>query len=186
MRPVSKVLVSSFRTRSDSSRTPLSSIFHMSCSSCIVFLCAGPVSPFTFVKVTTVSPVRQPMRWRNHSRATKIGVRMWNRNELCSNGVPWRSRIRNLISPLSRSSMSSRLTAKLTRAELTTDRSLAMASSRRTKPWSNSSSSCGLSPGRMSSPGRSPRESVTGTPVRAEAGRRRPPPRRRDARRTST
>ena len=77
------------------------------------------------------------MRCRNHSRATKIGQRTWNRNELCSKGVPCRSRIRNLISPTSASASSVTRRPKLTRAELTTERSSAMAPSRRTKPWSS-------------------------------------------------
>src|SRR5205085_5305747 len=51
-------------------------------------------------------------------------------------GVPCRSRIRNRISPSSDSSISALWRAKLTRAPLTTERSLAIASSRRTKPWS--------------------------------------------------
>src|SRR3954465_14110853 len=76
------------------------------------------------------------MRWRNHSRATKIGQRMWNRKALCSNGVPCRSRIRNVISPRSESSSSSLRRPKLTRALLATGRSSASAPSRRTKPWS--------------------------------------------------
>ena len=42
------------------------------------------------------------MRWLNHSRATKIGQRMWNRKALCSNGEPCRSRIRKRIRPSSR------------------------------------------------------------------------------------
>ena len=77
------------------------------------------------------------MRCRNHSRATKIGQRTWKRNELCSNGVPCRSRIRNLISPTSASASSVTRRPKLTRAELTTERSSAIAPSSRTKPWSS-------------------------------------------------
>src|SRR5256884_3516349 len=61
---------------------------------------------------------------------------MWKRNELCSNGVPCRSRIRKRIRPSSDSSISSLRRAKLTRAPLTTERSSAIASSSRTKPWS--------------------------------------------------
>src|SRR5690349_21426689 len=61
---------------------------------------------------------------------------MWNRNELCSNGVPCRSRIRKRIRPSSDSSSSSLRRAKLTRAPFATERSSAIASSRRTKPWS--------------------------------------------------
>src|SRR5919197_661514 len=61
---------------------------------------------------------------------------MWKRNELCSKGVPCRSRIRNRISPSSDSSISSLRRAKLTRAPFTTERSSAIASSSRTKPWS--------------------------------------------------
>src|SRR2546421_7904939 len=76
------------------------------------------------------------MRCRNHSRATKIGARMWKRKELGSNGVPCRSRIRKRIRPSSASSISSLRRAKLTRAPLTTERSSAIASSSRTKPWS--------------------------------------------------
>src|SRR6478752_8646640 len=80
--------------------------------------------------------VKDPTRCRNHSRATKIGARMWNRNELCSNGVTWRSRIRNRIKPSSASSMTSLRRAKLTLAAFTTERSVAIASSSRTNPWS--------------------------------------------------
>src|SRR5687767_8353303 len=76
------------------------------------------------------------MRCRNHSRATKIGQRMWKRNALCSKGVPCRSRMRNRIKPASASSTSSRRRAKLTGAALTTERSSAIDASRRTKPWS--------------------------------------------------
>src|SRR5438477_1740275 len=61
---------------------------------------------------------------------------MWKRNALCSNGVPCRSRIRKRISPSSDSSSSSFLRAKETRAPFTTERSLAIAPSSRTKPWS--------------------------------------------------
>ena len=74
------------------------------------------------------------MRCRNHSRATKIGARMWKRNALCSNGVPWRSRMRKRMRPASPSSMTSLRRAKLTRAAFTTERSLAIESSSRTKP----------------------------------------------------
>src|SRR5580765_6441191 len=80
--------------------------------------------------------LNDPTRCRNHSRATKIGARIWNRNELCSNGVPCLSRIRKRISPSSASSMTSLRRAKLTRAAFTTERSVAIASSRRTNPWS--------------------------------------------------
>ena len=80
--------------------------------------------------------LKEPTRCRNHSRATKIGARMWNRNELCSNGVPCLSRIRNRISPSSASSMTSLRRAKLTLAAFTTERSVAIASSSRTNPWS--------------------------------------------------
>src|SRR5919199_1097212 len=83
-----------------------------------------------------LNSLNEPTRCRNHSRATKIGARTWKRNALCSNGVPWRSRIRNRIKPSSASSISSFLRAKLTRAPLTTERSVAIASSSRTKPWS--------------------------------------------------
>src|SRR3954471_12003974 len=79
------------------------------------------------------------MRWRIHSLATKIGQRMWNRKLLCSNGVPCRSRIRNRIRPRSASSSSSLRRAKLTRAAFATERSSAIEASRRTKPWSRSS-----------------------------------------------
>src|SRR5215211_7524940 len=51
-------------------------------------------------------------------------------------GVPCRSRIRKRIRPSSDSSISSFRRAKLTRAPFTTERSSAIASSRRTKPWS--------------------------------------------------
>src|SRR5262245_64854311 len=83
-----------------------------------------------------LNSLNEPTRCRNHSRATKIGQRMWNRNALCSNGVPCRSRIRNVISPRSESSSSSLRRPKLTRALFATERSSAMATSRRTKPWS--------------------------------------------------
>src|SRR5205809_6552681 len=83
-----------------------------------------------------LNSLNEPIRCRNHSRATKIGARMWKRNELCSNGVPCRSRIRKRISPASDSSISSLRRAKLTRAAFTTERSVAIAPSRRTKPWS--------------------------------------------------
>ena len=79
------------------------------------------------------------IRCRIHSRATKIGHLMWNRKELCSNGVPCRSRIRKRISPSSRSVISSTRLANETRAPLTTDRSSAMQPSSRTKPWSSTS-----------------------------------------------
>ena len=79
------------------------------------------------------------MRCRNHSRATKIGQRMWKRNALCSNGEPWRSRIRKRISPASESSISVFRRANETRAPLTTDRSSAIAPSSRTNPWSRTS-----------------------------------------------
>src|SRR6266511_4549144 len=61
---------------------------------------------------------------------------MWKRNELCSNGVPCRSRMRKRISPSSEASISSLRRAKLTRAAFTTERSVAIESSNRTKPWS--------------------------------------------------
>ncbi len=61
---------------------------------------------------------------------------MWKRNALCSNGVPCRSRIRKRIRPASPSSISVLCRAKLTRAPFTTERSSAIDSSRRTKPWS--------------------------------------------------
>ncbi len=61
---------------------------------------------------------------------------MWKRNELCSKGVPCRSRMRKRIRPSSDSSISSLRRAKLTRAAFTTERSVAIASSRRTNPWS--------------------------------------------------
>src|ERR671918_725489 len=96
------------------------------------------------------SSLKDENRCRNHSRATKIGVRMWKRNELCSKGVPCRSRIRNLIRPLSRSSISSFRTANETRAEFTTDRSSAIWESSRTNPWSNTRYSSGFWPGSMS------------------------------------
>src|ERR671918_1461237 len=96
------------------------------------------------------SSLKDENRCRNHSRATKIGVRMWKRNELCSKGVPCRSRIRNLIRPLSRLSISSFRTANETRAEFTTDRSSAIWESSRTNPWSNTRYSSGFWPGSMS------------------------------------
>src|SRR5919205_655681 len=83
-----------------------------------------------------LNSLNEPTRCRNHSRATKIGARTWKRNELCSNGVPCRSRRRKRIRPASESSISSLRRAKLTRAALTTERSSAIESSRRTKPWS--------------------------------------------------
>src|SRR4051794_16288962 len=86
-----------------------------------------------------LNSLNEPTRCRNHSRATKIGVRIWKRNALCSNGVPCRSRMRNFTSPTSDSSMSSLRRAKETRAAFTTDRSSAIAASRRTKPWSRTS-----------------------------------------------
>ena len=70
-----------------------------------------------------LNSLNEPTRCRNHSRATKIGARMWKRNELCSNGVPWRSRMRKRIRPSSDSSISSLRRAKLTRAAFTTERS---------------------------------------------------------------
>src|SRR5918912_279578 len=84
-----------------------------------------------------LNSLKEPTRWRNHSRATKIGARTWKRNELCSKGVPWCSRSRKRISPSSLSSIASFRRAKLTRAAFTTERSSAMESSRRTKPWSS-------------------------------------------------
>src|SRR5919106_2169364 len=84
-----------------------------------------------------LNSLNEPIRCLNHSRATKIGQRMWKRNALCSKGVPCLSRIRKRISPSSDSSISSLRRAKLTRAALTTERSVAMAASRRTKPWSS-------------------------------------------------
>src|SRR5918911_2244066 len=83
-----------------------------------------------------LNSLNEPTRCRNHSRATKIGARTWKRNELCSKGVPCFSRSRKRISPSSLSSIASLRRAKLTRAALTTERSSAMQSSRRTKPWS--------------------------------------------------
>src|SRR5919198_1364164 len=83
-----------------------------------------------------LNSLNEPTRCRNHSRATKSGARTWKRNELCSNGVPCRSRSRKRMSPSSLSSIASLRRAKLTRAALTTERSSAMQSSSRTKPWS--------------------------------------------------
>src|SRR5690349_5329643 len=83
-----------------------------------------------------LNSLKEPTRCRNHSRATKIGARMWKRNALCSNGVPWRSRMRKRIRPSSASSSSSLRRAKLTRAAFATERSVAIESSSRTKPWS--------------------------------------------------
>src|SRR5438128_5707951 len=83
-----------------------------------------------------LNSLKEPTRCRNHSRATKIGARMWNRNELCSNGVPWRSRLRKRIRPASASCISSFRRAKLTRAAFATERSVAIDPSSRTKPWS--------------------------------------------------
>src|ERR671930_171950 len=86
-----------------------------------------------------LNSLNEPTRCRNHSRATKMGARTWKRNELCSKGVPCFSRSRKRISPSSLSSIASLRRAKLTRAALTTERSSAMQSSRRTKPWSRTS-----------------------------------------------
>src|SRR6185437_2386126 len=83
-----------------------------------------------------LNSLNEPTRCRIHSRATKSGQRMWKRNELCSKGVPWRSRMRKRIRPSSDSSISSLRRAKLTRAPFTTERSSAIASSSRTNPWS--------------------------------------------------
>src|SRR5262245_48785956 len=83
-----------------------------------------------------LNSLNEPTRCLNHSRATKIGARTWKRNELCSKGVPCLSRIRKRIRPSSDSSISSLRRAKLTRAALTTERSVAIEPSSRTKPWS--------------------------------------------------
>src|SRR5919198_1666904 len=83
-----------------------------------------------------LNSLNEPTRCRNHSRATKIGARTWKRKELCSNGVPCLSRMRKRIKPSSASSISSLRRAKLTRAAFTTERSVAIDPSRRTKPWS--------------------------------------------------
>src|ERR671933_2399027 len=83
-----------------------------------------------------LNSLNEPMRCRNHSRATKIGARTWKRKELCSKGVPCLSRSRKRINPSSLSSIASLRRAKLTRAAFTTERSSAMQSSRRRKPWS--------------------------------------------------
>src|SRR5918997_1521693 len=91
--------------------------------------------------------LNEPTRCRNHSRATKIGARMWKRKALCSNGVPCRSRRRNRIRPASESSISTLCFAKLTLAPFTTERSSAIASSSRTKPWSRT----GIDPWAMTS-----------------------------------
>ena len=50
---------------------------------------------------------------------------MWKRKKLCSNGVPWRSRMRNRTSPALRSSIVSTRAPNETRAALTTERSSA-------------------------------------------------------------
>src|SRR5438105_4490849 len=63
-----------------------------------------------------LNSLNEPTRCRNHSRATKSGARTWKRNELCSNGVPWRSRSRNRMSPSSLSSIASLRRASLTPA----------------------------------------------------------------------
>ncbi len=86
-----------------------------------------------------LNSLNEPTRCRNHSRATKIGQRMWKRNALCSNGEPWRSRIRKRIRPSSDSSISVLRRANETRAPFTTERSSAIAPSSRTKPWSRTS-----------------------------------------------
>src|SRR5919197_4654250 len=83
-----------------------------------------------------LNSLNEPTRCRNHSRATKMGARTWKRNELCSKGVPCFSRSKKRISPSSLSSIASLRRAKLTRAAFTTERSSAMQSSSRTKPWS--------------------------------------------------
>src|SRR5918911_1861735 len=84
-----------------------------------------------------LNSLNEPTRCRNHSRATKIGARTWKRKELCSKGVPCLSRSRKRISPSSLSSIASLRRAKLTRAAFTTERSSAIESSSRTKPWSS-------------------------------------------------
>src|SRR4051794_9909470 len=86
-----------------------------------------------------LNSLNEPIRCRNHSRATKIGQRTWKRNALCSNGVPCRSRRRKRIRPSSDSSIASLRRANETRAALTPERSLAIASSSRTNPWSRTS-----------------------------------------------
>src|SRR5215218_2513414 len=83
--------------------------------------------------------LNDPTRCRIHSRATKIGQRMWKRKALCSKGVPCLSRMRNRIRPSSASSITSLRRANETRAAFTTERSLAIESSSRTKPWSSTS-----------------------------------------------
>src|SRR5436309_2570664 len=106
-----------------------------------------------------LNSLKEPIRCRNHSRATKIGARMWNRNALCSKGVPCLSRMRKRIKPSSASSISSLRRAKLTRAAFTTERSVAIAPSRRTKPWSRTrtaSSAITLSVVAMSEPSLEP------------------------------
>src|SRR5438045_3295070 len=46
-----------------------------------------------------LNSLNDPTRWRNHSRATKRGARTWKRKAVCSNGVPWRPRIRKRTRP---------------------------------------------------------------------------------------
>src|SRR5689334_9321863 len=108
-----------------------------------------------------LNSLNEPMRCRNHSRATKIGQRTWKRKALCSNGVPCRSRIRKRINPWSDSSSSSLRRAKLTRAPLTTERSSAIASSSRTKPWSRTR----IVPSGITSAVTATRASLTGASV---------------------
>src|SRR2546423_1528551 len=108
-----------------------------------------------------LNSLNEPTRWRNHSRATKSGARTWKRNELCSNGVPCRSRRRKRIRPWSLSSISSLRRAKLTRAALTTERSSAIESSRRTNPWSRTR----IVPSAMTSEVAATEASVTSTSV---------------------
>src|SRR5215216_506731 len=105
-----------------------------------------------------LNSLNEPTRCRNHSRAMKIGQRTWNRNALCSKGVPCLSRIRKRMRPASESSISCLWRAKLTRAPLTTERSEAIASSRRTKPWSRT----GMDPWAMTSGVTDISASVTG------------------------
>src|SRR5256714_1139486 len=108
-----------------------------------------------------LNSLNEPTRWRNHSRATKSGARTWKRYELCSNGVPCRSRRRKRIRPWSLSSISSLRRAKLTRAALTTERSSAIESSRRTNPWSRTR----IVPSAMTSEVAATEASVTSTSV---------------------
>src|SRR5438045_2037542 len=69
-----------------------------------------------------------------------MGQRTWKRKRLCSNGDACPSRMRKRMRPSSLASSSASgpcfICRKETRAPFTTERSVASAASRRTKPWS--------------------------------------------------